>query len=75
MHSSQNWKFVYFPNSSLLHYKVSQSCCLSWFLQTPLHLAAQQGDVSEVKTLADTGADTNAKDKNGASETILMVVD
>ena len=59
-------------NSGLLHYRVSQSC-FSWFQQTSLHVAAQQGDVNKVKTLADTGADTNAKDKNGASETIMLV--
>ena len=46
--------------------------CLSWFLQTPLHVAAQQGDENKVKTLADTGVDTNARDKNGASEIILL---
>ena len=48
--------------------------CLSWFQQTPLHAAAWDGDVNKVKTLADAGADTNSKDKNGASETILSVV-
>ena len=50
-------------------------CCLSWFQQTTLHVAARQGDVNKVTSLADTGADTNIKDINGASNTILLDID
>ena len=50
-------------------------CCLSWFQQTPLHAAARQGDVNKVKILADTEVVANSKDINGASNTILLVVD
>ena len=61
--------------SATLHACNHIDCCLCWFQQTPLHVAARQGDVNKMKTLADNGADTNAKDKNGASEIILLVID
>ena len=50
-------------------------CCLSWFQQTPLHAAAREGDVNQVKILADTEVVANSKDINGASYIIQLVVD
>ena len=45
--------------------------CLFHFLsQTPLHIAAQQGDMKTVANLVDNGADVHTGDKNGVSETM-----
>ena len=36
-------------------------------LRTPLHIAARQGDMKEVKRLVDDKADVNAQDKKEVS--------
>ena len=40
-----------------------------------MHVAAREGDVNQVKILADTEVVANSEDKNGASYTIQLVVD
>ena len=44
------------------------------YQQTPMHTAAKNGNEFIRKGLIMLGADINIKDKNGVSETILLVV-
>ena len=45
-------------------------CQFHFLSQTPLHIAAQQGDMKTVANLVDNGADVHSGDKNGVSETM-----
>ena len=48
-------------------------CVLS---QTPLHIAAQEGDMNKVtKLVENNGARVDTKDKYGVSKTMLIVED
>lgn len=40
-----------------------------------MHTAAKDGNKFTIEVLDDLGADTNIKDKDGVSKTILLVMD
>ena len=56
-------------------------CCLIYLFflylsqQTPMHTAAKDGNKFTIEVLDDLGADTDIKDKDGVSKTILLVMD
>ena len=50
-------------------------CLFHLLSQTPLHIAAQQGDMKTVANLVGDGASVHSKDKHGVSETMLLAVD
>ena len=52
----------------------SLSLSLSLSQQTPLHTAAEDGNQYTMDGLVKLGADINLKDKDGVSETILLVM-
>ena len=40
---------------------------------TPLHMAVNRNNFGTVKSLVDQGADTNIKDSNGVSNTVILL--
>ena len=50
-------------------------CLVNFLSQTPLHIAAQQGDMNKVTSLVNSGASVHIKDKQGVSETMIIAED
>ena len=50
-------------------------CLVNFLSQTPLHIAAQQGDMNKVTSLVNSGASVHIKDKKGVSDTMLIAGD
>ena len=50
-------------------------CLVNFLSQTPLHIAAQQGDIKKVTSLVDNGASVHTTDKQGVSETMIIAED
>ena len=50
-------------------------CLVNFLSQTPLHIAAQQGDMKKVTSLVDNGDSVHTTDKQGVSETMLIAED
>ena len=72
-HLQKYWGLVH--NTTLLHYNMIIYCLFHFLSQTPLHIAAQRGDMNKVTNLVGNGASVDSKDKHGVSETMLIAVE